>query len=108
MRALLSLLASVLLFAGALGGAAQAGTHVCSEAVDQVAVHVAGGCDEVPADADKGYPHCHTGCHGLQVAAPVSARLVVNPVATVGRYAPVAHPMLSSHQVDQALRPPQA
>lgn len=108
MRALLSFLASVMLFAGALGGAVQAGAHECSGAAEQVAVHVAGDCDEVPADADRGYPHCHTGCHGVQVAVPVPSRLVVTAVATVGRYLPVAQPMLSSHQGDQTLRPPRA
>ena len=73
-----------------------------------VAVHLAADCDEVPADADKNYPHCHTGCHGQHVAAPIPFRAAV-PIADLSHdYAPAARVTPTTHRVDPALRPPQA
>lgn len=35
-----------------------------------LSVHTDGDSDEVPADADKGYPHHHSVCHGHDVGKP--------------------------------------
>lgn len=70
--------------------------------------HSDGDADQVPADADKAYPHHHGGCHGHHVGVPFEA----NHVASVSglAMAPPAwnhdpKPPVSS---DPALRPPQA
>ncbi|WP_404710457.1 hypothetical protein [Sphingomonas sp. MMS24-J13] len=108
MRSLLAILACLMLVLTASGGAAQAAGMGCSETVGEVAVHIAGDCDEVPADADKNYPHCHTGCHGQHVAAPVPFRTIV-PISDGFRdYAPAKRFTLTARRVDPALRPPQA
>lgn len=54
MRSLLAILACLMLVVTA-SGAAQAAGLGCSETVGEVAVHMAGDCDEVPADSDKYY-----------------------------------------------------
>ncbi|QJU57343.1 hypothetical protein HL653_05665 [Sphingomonas sp. AP4-R1] len=108
MRSLFAILACLMLVVSAIGGPARAGGLGCSETVGEVAVHIAGDCDEVPADAHKNYPHCHTGCHGQHVAAPMPFRAVVSIVDLAGEYAPVASVTLTARRVDPALRPPQA
>lgn len=108
MRSLLTLLACMMLVVTAWGGTAQAAGPACSEMADQLEVHVAGDCDEVPADADKNYPHCHTGCHGHHVAAPIDTRAPRAVNATARDYAPATTLTLTPHQVAQTLRPPQA
>lgn len=108
MRSLRTFLACLMLIMTAWGGVAQAAGPVCSETADQVAVHVAGDCDEVPADADRGYPHCHTACHGHHVTAPTPA-VLAGAIAVAARDYPVAPALaLTAHQVDRTLRPPQA
>ena len=107
MRSLLALLACLMLVVTA-SGAAQAAGIGCSETVGQVALQMAADCDEVPADSDKNYPHCHTGCHGQHVAAPMPFRTVV-PISDLFRdYAPAARMTLTANRIDPALRPPQA
>lgn len=108
MRSVFTLLACLVLVMTAWGGAAQASGLVCSETADQMAARVAGDCDEVPADADRGYPHCHTACHGHHVTAPVPTHVVGRVAPAARDYAQAAEPTLSAHQVDQTLRPPQA
>ena len=36
-----------------------------------MAAHAPGDGDEVPADADKGYPHHHASCHEHHVNTPI-------------------------------------
>lgn len=108
MRPLFLLLGCLMLVVTTWSGAAQAAGPGCSEMAGQMAVHVAGDCDEVPADADKNDPHCHTGCHGHQIAAPVPARAPGQAFAVTRVYAVTTEATLTAHQVDQALRPPQA
>lgn len=111
MRTLLALFACMMLVMTTWSGIAQAAGPACSEMADQVTVqgpgHGAGNCDEMPADADRNYPHCHTGCHGHQVATPVPSRGPVPAVDPDRAYEPVRQATLSAHQVDQDLRPPQ-
>jgi hypothetical protein len=89
-------------------GAAQAAGIGCSETVGEVAVEMAGNCDEVPADSDKNFPHCHTGCHGQHVAAPMLFSTIVPIADLAGGYTPAASITLIARRVDPALRPPQA
>lgn len=105
---MLALFACLMLVMTTWSGIAQATDPACSETADQVAVHVADDCDEVPADADKNYPHCHTGCHGHHVTAPIPARAVDTAFPATRTYAPAAELTLAAHQADQMLRPPQA
>lgn len=108
MRPLLTLLASLILVMTAWSGSAQTAGPDCAEMTEQMAAHVAGDCDEVPADADKNYPHCHTSCHGHHVAAPMPTRALGRLAGMTRAYAPAAESTLTAHQVAQMLRPPQA
>jgi len=70
--------------------------------------HCDGDADQVPADADKAYPHHHGGCHGHHVGVPMASDSAgptssVRVTALMWRNAPKA-PVAS----DPALRPPQA
>lgn len=70
--------------------------------------HSVGDGDQVPADADKAYPHHHGNCHGHHVGVPIGA----DPVASIGglRVTPLAWNNEPRAPVpsDPALRPPQA
>ena len=108
MRSLLTLMACLMLVVTVWGGSAQAAQLGCSEMVEQAAVHIAGNCDEVPADADKNYPHCHTSCHGHHVAAPVPDYASTPVVAVTRVYLSAGPSTLTARQPDRTLRPPQA
>lgn len=108
MRSLVALFACLMLVVSAWGAPAQAAAPACSEMAEQVAVHVAGDCDEVPADAHKNYPHCHTGCHGHHVTAAVPTRAPAPAFTMIRVYSLSKQPALTAHHVDQTLRPPQA
>ena len=108
MRPLLALIASLVLVMTAWGGAAQAGGPGCAGMTEQMVAHVVGDCDEVPADADKNYPHCHTSCDDHHVAAPMPTRALGRPAGMTRAYAPAVQPTLTAHQVAATLRPPQA
>ncbi len=110
MRKLLPFLACLMLVLTGWAGVAHAAESVaCVEAAQtDTAMHMAGDCDEVPADAEKGCPHHHAACHGHHVAAPAENNVTV---ALVDRWAEFAsHKALLwlAHQGDPALRPPQA
>lgn len=107
-RRLLSLLACLMLVVTLWGGAVQAAALDCNETMGQMAVHIAGDCDEVPADAHKNYPHCHTGCHGQHVDAPMPFRVVIRVSDLSRDYIPAAEGTLAAHQFGPTLRPPQA
>lgn len=108
MRSVFTLLACLMMVVTVWGGSAQAAALPCSETVDQVAVHMAGECHEVPADADKKYPHCHTGCHGHQLATPVPAHTSARAIDAASAYAPAGSATLTAHWPNRTLRPPQA
>jgi hypothetical protein len=91
---------------GSVAHAAEGATCVEATSV-QSADHVDGDADQVPADADKAYPHHHGGCHSHQVGVPIAA----NPVALlIGLRVPPAAsnvgPMALA-PLEAALRPPQ-
>lgn len=102
------MLACLMLVTTAWGGSARAAMPECSDTMEQAAVHVAGDCEQVPADADKNYPHCHTGCHGHHVATPAAGHATAPTVAMACDYAPAAPSSLSAHRPELMLRPPQA
>lgn len=107
MRFVFNLLACLMMVV-TVWSSAQAAEPRCSDTIDQVALHVAGDCDEVPADADRNYPHCHTGCHGHHVATPVPAHASVRIVEAASAYAPAGSATLTAHRPKRTLRPPQA
>lgn len=73
-----------------------------------MASHVAGDGDEVPADADKGYPHHHASCHEHDVDAPVVGSVAVIEVHRANAPPISIDEALTSYLPDRALRPPQA
>lgn len=72
------------------------------------AAHSAGDGDEVPADADKGYPHHHAGCHGHHVAAPAELNSTADGITSPSRVAIQPSAALVAAANDPGLRPPQA
>ena len=73
----------------------------------EMAAHAPGDGDEVPADADKGYPHHHASCHEHHVNTPTvrAAALPVSVASAIPQ--PVRSRALSGHDTEAALRPPQ-
>lgn len=110
MRKLLPFLACLMLvLTGWTGVAHAAETVACVEAPQMdTAMHMAGACDEVPADADKGYPHHHAACHGHHVAAPAENSVATTLTDSWAEFASHKAPLWLAHQSDPALRPPQA
>lgn len=107
MRFLLTVFACLMLVVSAWSGAAQAADFGCAEVSDQTALHVAGDCDEVSADADRGYPHCHTGCHGHHVATPFLSQAPGPSSVTAVVFVSARSVVISGHRNDPHLRPPQ-
>jgi hypothetical protein len=104
---MLPLLACLMLVLTAWTGMAHAAELRGMETSD-MAVHVAGDGDEVPADADKAYPHHHANCHEhhLNIAA-------IGDVALVAAHPRNALPAANGKRLtgrlpDPALRPPRA
>ena len=109
MRKLVPFLVCLMLVLTAWAGTAHAAEALGIETsqVDRT-VHAAGDGDEVPADADKGYPHHHSSCHEHQVNTPV-LRADAIAIAVPPALPPVARSRaLSGRETDTALRPPQA
>lgn len=75
MRAILTLLATLVLGLGVLSGALVHATEVAGNpelTLASSSFHIAGDADEVRGDGDKAMPHHHNVCHGHDVAAPFS------------------------------------
>lgn len=70
--------------------------------------HADGDADQVPADAEKGYPHHHGGCHGHHVGVPFAADTV--QLTPDRRLASMSWEQVRGAGLvgDPALRPPQA
>ena len=70
--------------------------------------HSEGDVDQVPADAEKDYPHHHGGCHGHHAGVPIAA----DPVSLVGSAGMIVFAGGNAPKApvssDPALRPPQA
>ncbi|MEH3120697.1 MAG: hypothetical protein PGN16_01765 [Sphingomonas phyllosphaerae] len=110
MRALFPFLACLMLVLTGWSGVAHAREIVGSveASSSEMFAHVDGDGDQVPADAEKGYPHHHASCHGHDVGTPLSDRMTA-PVKIAGNSFGVrVFPAIASHDGEQALRPPQA
>ena len=70
--------------------------------------HADGDGDQVPADAEKGYPHHHGGCHGHHVGVPITSDPTHHSADR--RVQPVSwdHDRTAGATADPALRPPRA
>ncbi|RYY28411.1 MAG: hypothetical protein EOP62_04245 [Sphingomonadales bacterium] len=116
MHRLIALFACVAVLVSLAGGsvahAMEPPVAACVEASTTPAAldadHSEGDSDQVPADAEKGYPHHHGACHGHHVAAPFGdaiafdfqVRDCIAPAHAAARYVATGG--------DPALRPPQA
>jgi hypothetical protein len=103
----LSFMLVLMLGLGSVAHATEGVTCIDTTAVSSLD-HCDGDADQVPADADKAYPHHHGGCHGHHVGVPIASDSTgpassVRMTASLWRNAPKA-PVAS----DPALRPPQA
>ncbi len=109
MQRILSFLIGLALLASlGLGAVGHANEPICSPGVEAPvsAGHVDGDADQVPADAGKGYPHHHGGCHGHQVAVPLDrADQGLRPLATVEHVSGTTTTVATA-PADPALRPP--
>jgi hypothetical protein len=110
MRALLPFFACLMLVLTGWTGVAHATESIRCIETSQVdaAMHMYGDCDEVPADADKGYPHHHAACHGHHVATPAEHSVAVTLNGGWADFTGHKAPIWLAHQGDPALRPPQA
>jgi hypothetical protein len=110
MRKLLPFIVCLMLVLTGWTGIAHANESMACIEVAQVdaAMHMAGDSDEVPADADKGYPHHHATCHGHHVAAPAESNVAVALTDRRAEFASDKARLWLTHQSDPALRPPQA
>lgn len=70
--------------------------------------HSAGDSDELPADADKAYPHHHADCHGHQLGVAASSEPLAAITTTNVRPLTWNSRRLARGMIDPALRPPQA
>lgn len=110
MRRLLPFLACLMLVLTAWVGVAHAAEiGGCIETSQyEAAAHVDGDADQVPADADKGYPHHHGSCHAHHLSAPDADTMAGMTGPAIATLARVDGAALVGRDADTALRPPQA
>lgn len=111
MRRLLALFIGLLLASSlGLGSASHAfEPATCIEAGSTISVdHADDDGDEVPADAQNGYPHHHGGCHGHHVGVPISSEPVTYATDHRSGANSSVRTLGTSLVGDPALRPPQA
>jgi len=110
MRTLLPFLACLMLVLTGWSGIAHAKEIAGSveASSSEMFAHVDGDGDQVPADADKGYPHHHASCHGHDVGTPFSGRMTAPVRIADNTFGVRVFPAIVSHDGEQALRPPQA
>jgi hypothetical protein len=109
MRKLLPLLACLMLVLTTWAGMAHAAEASGVEmSRTEMAAHAPGDGDEVPADADKGYPHHHASCHEHHVNTPIVLTTISQTAAASRMPSAVCSRALSGHDTEAALRPPQA
>lgn len=109
MRALLTLILGVLLIGSLANGATVHALELSSagEVTDTTLwLHSDGDHDEVPADADRNYPHHHNQCQGHDVAAPLKACAAPVRIRVSSTRAPVAAAALDAGPPARLLRPP--
>jgi hypothetical protein len=93
-----------------LGSTAHAMEPVTSIDVSEASYfgHSAGDADEVPADADKGYPHHHGACHDHGFGVPATAQRVATGDPLSQARPRQLTPLLTSVAADTLRRPPRA
>jgi hypothetical protein len=109
MRKLLPFLACLMLVLTTWAGmahAAEAGNVETSSI--ELAAHASGDGDEVPADADTGYPHHHASCHEHFVNTPTVQAATIPASVASAVPPPVPSRTLSGRDTEADLRPPQA
>ncbi|CAN5278640.1 hypothetical protein BH10PSE15_BH10PSE15_01120 [soil metagenome] len=109
MRRLISLLLVALLSVSVgLGSAAHALEPIASIDASEASYfgHLAGDSDEVPADADKGYPHHHGACHDHGVGMPATAQRIATGAALSQACPQQLNAILVSAFADTLRRPP--
>lgn len=109
MRRLLLLLTAI--FVGlSLTGAAVAHMVEPVECIDAGTAaslgHTTGDADQVPSDAEKGYPHHHGGCHGHQICDRVAEPVVVRAFHATDPRSLRSFLFVPLATADPALRPP--
>lgn len=104
------LFASFMLLITAWTGAAHAAELAgCNEPIAaEMIMHVAGDCEQVPADSDKAYPHHHDGCHGQHIGMAALGEGIAEPLPAELSYAASRVPAIRPHNTDRTLRPPRA
>ena len=116
-RALLSFFAALMLLASlGVSTVAHAGEPVgCMDGPSMdmgapvaVAGHVDCGMVDVPADADKGYPHHHGTCHGHQIAAMDEGAAMPRCRREADRMTPVNVARLVATATATEMEPPRA
>jgi len=70
--------------------------------------HSPGDSDEVPADADKGYPHHHGACHDHSIGVPATAQRVAASDPLSQARPRQLTTVLTSAATDTLRRPPRA
>ncbi len=110
MRRLLPFLACLMLILNAWIGVAHAAeVGGCIETSQyEAASHVDGDADQGAADAGKGYPHHHGGCHAHHISAPDADTLSATAGPAGSTPASFDGATLVGRDADTALRPPQA
>jgi len=109
MRALHRLILGLCLVAGLLTGAMAHGAETASfgEVTQATAwLHAEGDHDQVPADADRNYPHHHNVCHSHDVAAQFRQCDVRTFLGRIVLPRPAAHLALTASPPGHDLRPP--
>ena len=109
MRSLLNLVAALCLIASLMAGSLAHASEAAGTTEVSVAtawLHVDGDHDQVPADADKNYPHHHNVCHGHDLAA--AAKAPAAPLACSAALAPQPLPDAEARTAAPGtpLRPP--
>jgi len=109
MRALLTLFIGLLMLGSLANGAAVHAIELSSagEVTEATSwMHSAGDHDEVPADADKNYPHHHNQCQGHDLAAPLKACAVPKAVHAAAKPVSGVASILIAGPPAKLLRPP--
>jgi hypothetical protein len=111
MRRLLALLCFLgLVFSISAGSLAHAAEPVgCLDTVEASLLgHSASDADQVPGDAEKGYPHHHGGCQDHFVGMPVADDADLSPLELANALAPSRPAALHPVDRNSLRRPPRA
>jgi hypothetical protein len=103
---LMYLALSLSLGLGSVKHAAEGVTCIEVSAADAASSHVDGDGDQVPADAEKGYPHHHGECHGHHIGVPIKLTSVEQTYIALALPRPFDHSSTARAPADPALRPP--